>query len=102
MRGSGGFGRVAGTYFQHPRPGLARLDVADEGAIAAAFAELRPSVVVLVAGWASADRCERDPRQSERYNVDAARIVARACARAGARLVCLSTDYVFDGDRGPY
>jgi dTDP-4-dehydrorhamnose reductase len=48
------------------------------------------------------DGCEREPDRAWRANVDGTAEVARACAALGARLVALSTDYVFAGDAGPY
>ncbi|MBZ0268351.1 dTDP-4-dehydrorhamnose reductase, partial [bacterium] len=44
-----------------------------------------------------------DPERAHRVNGDGTRNVARACAENGARLVMVSTDYVFPGDKaGPY
>ena len=49
------------------------------------------------------DQCEREPEPSFAVNVTAVKSLARRCADAGARLVHLSTNYVFDGDRDePY
>jgi dTDP-4-dehydrorhamnose reductase len=58
---------------------------------------------VLHAGAATdVDGCERDPGLAWRVNVGGTEQVARACRALGARLVAVSTDYVFDGTRGPY
>jgi dTDP-4-dehydrorhamnose reductase len=48
------------------------------------------------------DGCERDPELAWRVNVGGSEQVARACRALGARLVAVSTDYVFDGEAGPY
>jgi dTDP-4-dehydrorhamnose reductase len=58
---------------------------------------------VLHAGAATdVDGCERDPKLAWRVNVGGTEQVARACRTLGARLVSVSTDYVFDGAAGPY
>jgi len=58
---------------------------------------------VLHAGAATdVDACERDPELAWRVNVGGTEQVARACRALGARLVAISTDYVFDGERGDY
>ena len=58
---------------------------------------------VLHAGAATdVDGCERDPDLAWRVNVGGTEQVARACRALGARLVAVSTDYVFDGTAGPY
>jgi len=70
-----------------------RLDVRDAGAVQAAFAELRPAVVIHTA-YDMEDRAT---------TYDGAVNVARAAAGVGARLIHLSTDVVFDGEKGaPY
>ncbi len=62
----------------------------------------RPDVVVHTAAMTDVDGCERAPERAWRENVEATRYVAEAARRVGARLVHLSTEYVFDGASGPY
>jgi dTDP-4-dehydrorhamnose reductase len=59
-------------------------------------------VVVNCAAWTAVDACEGDPDKAFAHNGLAVRWLAEACDRSGARLVQMSTDYVFDGllDRG--
>lgn len=75
----------------------ALLDVADRDACHAAIVPLRPDVVFHTAAWTAVDACEADPERARSANGLAVRWVAEACARVGAHLVHLSTDYVFDG-----
>jgi dTDP-4-dehydrorhamnose reductase len=100
--GSGFLGRellrradaAVGTYLSGRAPaGGLRLDIRDEPAVRAAFESLRPAAVINAAY-----------RQEDRATtVDGAVAVARSAAAAGARLVQISTDVVFDGERGePY
>jgi dTDP-4-dehydrorhamnose reductase len=77
----------------------ARLDVTDRDAVLGAVLSTRPDTVVHTAAWTAVDDCERDPERAYRHNALAVRWVADACQRAGAHLVHLSTDYVFDGDQ---
>ncbi|MFM9034007.1 MAG: dTDP-4-dehydrorhamnose reductase [Mycobacterium sp.] len=60
-------------------------------------------VVVNCAAFTDVDAAESDPRAAHAINAAGPGIIARACAAAGARLVHISTDYVFAGDlRRPY
>lgn len=88
-------GEVIGTT-------LADLDVTDPGC-ADRVAALRPDWVVHAAAATDVDGCEREPECAMAVNADGARRVAEGCRRAGAGLVYMSTDYVFDGNKGaPY
>lgn len=78
--------------------GRADLDVSDEGAVLATVLELAPDVVVNCAAWTAVDACEDDPERAHRVNALGPWWLARACRAVGARLVHLSTDYVFGGD----
>jgi dTDP-4-dehydrorhamnose reductase len=60
---------------------------------------LDPRAVVNCAAYTNVDGAEADEETAERVNADAAGNLARACAAAGARLVHVSTDYVFDGSK---
>lgn len=77
----------------------AELDVTDGAAVAAAIADARPDAVVNCAAWTNVDGAEDAPDGARAVNADAAGHLARAAASAGARLVHVSTDYVFDGQR---
>ena len=61
------------------------------------------SLVVNAAAWTAVDAAESDPDGARRANADGPAALARHCAAAGIPLIHLSTDYVFDGDKGaPY
>lgn len=81
----------------------ADLDITDATAVAAALDACRPSVVVNCAAWTAVDDAEANEAAALRVNGQAVSRLAAACARRGATLVQLSTDYVFDGRaRAPY
>jgi dTDP-4-dehydrorhamnose reductase len=79
--------------------GLSRadLDVTDEAAVASIVAAHKPDVVVNCAAWTSVDVAESREPEALQVNGAGAANVAAACAACGARMIQLSTDYVFDG-----
>lgn len=79
------------------------LDVADRAAVDAMFARIRPVLVMNAAAYTAVDRAEGEPALAEAVNATAVGHLAAATRAAGARLVHVSTDYVFDGRAGtPY
>ena len=58
---------------------------------------LRPSIVINCAGMANVDECEEKPDQADRLNAAVVHEMALACAKVRARLIHISTDYVFVG-----
>lgn len=79
------------------------MDVTDPEAVRRAFDELRPELVIHAAAWTDTAGCESDPEQALLVNGDGSRHVAQACARAGAVMLYVSTNEVFDGaKREPY
>ncbi len=59
----------------------------------------RPGLIIHPAAWTDVDGCAREPELALRRNGDAAGALADACASAGAGLVLVSTNEVFDGER---
>lgn len=74
------------------------LDVTDANAVASHVRDA--DVVVHLAAVTDVDGCERDPAWAEAVNVEGTRLIVKAARRSGARVVYLSTDYVFDGEKG--
>lgn len=72
------------------------------GALERALLDWRPTHLLHAGAATDVDGCERDPVAAWRANVDGTAEAARACRALGARLVAVSTDYVFDGEAGPY
>jgi dTDP-4-dehydrorhamnose reductase len=77
-------------------------DLGDGRSVESALLEFRPDAVLHAGAATDVDACERDPELAWRVNVGGTEQVARACRALGARLVAVSTDYVFDGEAGPY
>jgi dTDP-4-dehydrorhamnose reductase len=73
----------------------AELDIRDPDQVDAVFDEIRPDVVFNCAAFHNVDECEREPESAWATNVQA----VAGLARRGAKLVHLSTNYVFDGRR---
>src|ERR1700682_5361683 len=78
------------------------LDLRNAGKLGELIESLRPRSVLHAAGMTDGAACEGDPVGAWALNVRAVEEGAAACRSVGARLIALSTDYVFDGERGPY
>jgi dTDP-4-dehydrorhamnose reductase len=80
-----------------------QLDVADRDQVLAAITSLAPDLVIHAAAWTAVDACESDPEKAYRVNAFGCRNVAEGARLAGAHVVSVSTDYVFDGTQAePY
>ena len=75
------------------------LDIADKSRVDAAFDRERPDVVINCGAWTDVDGCELDPERARNINGRGPELLALACRRAGALLITISTDYVFDGEK---
>lgn len=79
------------------------LDIADDGAVRRAIESLKPDVIVNTAAMHNVEACEADPARAFQVNGIGARNLAIAAEAHGARLIHVSTDYVFDGGKpSPY
>lgn len=75
------------------------VDLGDRDAVYQAVLGIRPEVVIHAGAWTAVDACESDPERAFHINALATQWVADASRRAGAHLVAVSTDYVFDGTK---
>jgi dTDP-4-dehydrorhamnose reductase len=78
----------------------AELDITDHDAVRAAIVAARPDAVINCAAWTDVDGAEANEAAASAVNGTGAGHVAKAAAEAGAHLVHVSSDYVFDGN-GP-
>jgi dTDP-4-dehydrorhamnose reductase len=76
-----------------------KLDLRDRHEVLGAITTLRPDVVVHAGAWTDVDGCESDPDRAYATNALGTRHVAEGARRAGAHVVYVSTDYVFDGTK---
>ena len=75
----------------------AQLDISDERAVHAAVLGFEPQVIINAAAYTAVDRAETEPQIADAINHRGPLNLARAAASVGARLLHISTDYVFDG-----
>jgi dTDP-4-dehydrorhamnose reductase len=80
-----------------------QLDIADPAAVDSVVREFGPDVLINAAGFTRVDDAETEREAAERANATGPAVLAAASRSAGAWLVQVSTDYVFDGEHGrPY
>jgi dTDP-4-dehydrorhamnose reductase/4-ketoreductase len=76
----------------------AALDITDPEAVGTAVRDHAPDLVVNCAAYTAVDDAETDEARALLINGEGPRLLARSCAARGARLIHVSTDYVFSGD----
>lgn len=98
--------QVSGVVHRNPlnNPPFQQIvaDLSDAETLQAVLDQSEPEVVLHCAALANVDECEHDPQRAFQVNVALPAGLARLAARHGFRLVHLSTDAVFDGQRGDY
>lgn len=82
--------------------GLFYLDLSKRDLVKEAFLRARPELVLLPASITGVDFCEKNQDLAWKINAEGPKDVAVAAKKCGAFLVFYSSDYVFDGARGPY
>ena len=78
------------------------VDITDAAAVDQLFDTTRPEVVIHTAAMTNVDACTLDPEACRLQNVTATEHLVRAALRHGAHFIHLSTDFIFDGENGPY
>jgi dTDP-4-dehydrorhamnose reductase len=88
-------------YMTEGQSGLA-VDITHKERTLESIVSVAPDVVVHTAAETNVDRCETERDLARRINVEGTANIADACVRVGAKLILVSTDYVFDGNKGNY
>lgn len=104
-------GQLGQALARRPRPagaeliqlGRAEADLQQPAALSAAVAAHAPDLVVIAAAYTAVDGAESDAERAHAVNADAPGAIGAAAAAAGAPVIHVSTDYVFDGAKsGPW
>jgi dTDP-4-dehydrorhamnose reductase len=78
------------------------MDITVQAEVDEVFAATTPEVVIHTAAMTNVDACELDPAACQLQNVTATGHLVQAAKRHGCHFIHLSTDFIFDGENGPY
>ena len=78
------------------------LDITDKKRVEEVIKKLQPDVMVHAAAFTNVDKCEVEKEKAYDINVEGTKNVAMASNEIGAKIIYISTDYVFDGTKGFY
>jgi dTDP-4-dehydrorhamnose reductase len=78
------------------------LDITNEIEIGKIFAKHHPECLINTAAMTNVDACELKKDECKRINIDAVKYLAEECKKNNTHFIHLSTDFVFDGSKGPY
>jgi dTDP-4-dehydrorhamnose reductase len=85
-----------------PSENYQSLDICDANAIEKVFTDFHPTHIIHTAAITNVDACELNPEECELVNVTATRYLFEAAQKINAHFQLLSTDFVFDGEKGNY
>jgi len=88
------------THLAHPHS--VRMDIVDRKEVARVLSTVKPELIVHAAAETNVDKCETSRELAWSVNAEGTRSIAEVCGKIGAKLVYVSTDYVFDGEKGLY
>lgn len=91
-----------GSFYSNPVDGLVRLDIKDKSEIKTILTSFKPDVIIHPAANPNVEYCEANSKETWEVNVEGSKNLIDAAREIGAKLVYFSSDYVFDGDDGPY
>jgi dTDP-4-dehydrorhamnose reductase len=76
---------------------LQEMDITNVEAVESIFSSFKPDWLINCAGYTAVDKAEAEPEKAMLLNANAPAMLALTCTRHGARMIHVSTDYVFDG-----
>lgn len=97
-----GIDEVVGTYNTKPKEGAIHLDITDRDDTIGIIARLKPRAIVHTAAQTNVDYCEDHRKEAMAANAYGTRNIVDAARKAGSKVVYVSTDFVFNGEKGMY
>ncbi len=94
--------KVISTFFTHPITSAIPLDVRQRDNVTTLVTETQPTHIFIPAAIPNVDYCETHPKETYLTNVLGVKNVVMAAKHIGARVIYFSSDYIFDGEDGPY
>jgi dTDP-4-dehydrorhamnose reductase len=95
--------RLAPETWEVISSGRSELDITNEKLVSAFIAELKPNLVINAAAYTAVDQAEKNSEIAYAVNELGVKYLAQACKKEGARLLHVSTDFIFDGSStSPY
>lgn len=83
-------------------PNSIRMDITDKNEVLRIIGKFKPDVVIHAAAETDVDKCEVDKERAWKVNAEGTKNVAEACTEVDAKPIYVSTDYVFEGEKGLY
>jgi dTDP-4-dehydrorhamnose reductase len=83
-------------------PNSLKLDITNQNQVFNLFNKLKPDAAIHTASETNVDKCEIEKEHTWKVNAEGTRNIAIACGKINTRLVYISTDYVFNGEKGNY
>ncbi len=104
FKGSQTYKKVVPTTHSIQKEGFYSLDITQPAQLEEFFLNHRPDVVIFAAAMTHVDRCEKERELCLKSNVEAVKDTVRFLKKLGKpfQLVFFSTEYIFDGEKGPY
>lgn len=93
---------VVGTYNTQKKEGLHKLDITDSDATQEFLKKEKPEIILHTAALVNLELCETNKKLAEMVNYTATKNIVEYCKKFGAKLIYISTSYVFDGQKGSY
>lgn len=80
----------------------AEMDILDPGQVRNVVAHYKPDAIIHTAAMTNVDTCQVEKKLAHALNVEAVKTLVAVCETMNIQLIHLSTDFVFDGEQGPY
>ncbi|MCF7811840.1 dTDP-4-dehydrorhamnose reductase [bacterium] len=93
---------VSGSFVSDVEHQYHRVDLTDKRLIFEKISEIEPQIIIHTAAMTMVDKCEQEKEACWNINVKATDHIITPARKIGAKVIFISSDYVFDGKKGPY